>query len=319
MSTEERGASREDIVDAHLHMVAAPLMAEWEALTGRDAAEVRKKMEEGRRRRAGAAPGEIELLDVDAGEMATLWVERLAAQGIDQGVFMSFAPRSAYFRAFATARPDRLFACCTMDPRDPGAADLVRGEIEAGYVGVKLFPVNQGYAVSDDRARPFFEAVASQGVPVCIHYGVSVDSGADLRFADPTDLSPIARDFPDTPFVIAHFGAGYLREVLALSYQCPNVYVDTSGTNNWLKVVPYCQTLKQVFEICLDALGPARMLFGTDSGAVPAGYRDWIKAEQIQIIESLGLAEEDRRAIMSGNARRVYRLPLVGASTPTAD
>lgn len=251
----------------------------------------------------------MELLDVDAAAMAALWEERLQANGVSQGVFMSFMPGSAYFRTFAAAKPSTVFACTTVDPRSPEAAEVVRNEVAAGYVGVKLYPVNQGYALSDERARPFFDALAELGVPVAIHYGVSVDTRSDLRFADPTDLSPVARDYSDTPFVIAHFGAGYLREVLALSYQCPNVYVDTSGTNNWLKIVPYCQSLREVFEICLDAIGPERILFGTDSGAVPAGYRDWILAEQLAIVESLPISAADRRAILAGNARRLYRLP----------
>lgn len=299
------------IVDAHMHMVAAPLMAEWARQSGVDAERIRAEIEAGRKRRRSAASGEMELLDVDPDEMAAIWERRLSEQGVSQAVFMSFIPGSAYFRRFACSRPSTIFACCTVDPRDPDAADTVRREIEAGYVGVKLYPVNRAFAISDERTRPFFRAVAELQVPVCIHYGVSVDTRSDLRFADPTDLSPVARDHPEIPFVIAHFGAGYLREVLALSYQCPNVLVDTSGTNNWLRIVPYWQDLKRVFEICVDALGPDRILFGTDSGAAPAGYRDWILAEQRRIVGDLGLAQDDERAILGGNARRVFKLPLV--------
>lgn len=301
------------MIDAHLHMVAAPLMEEWSKTMGEGAERIRAHIEEGRRRRTGNAPGEMELLDVPAEEMAALWEGRLAEHGVGQGVFMSFIEDSAYFRAFVSARPQRIFACCTLDPRGEDAATRVREEVAAGFVGVKLYPVNRAYRLSDERARPFFDAVAELGVPICIHYGVSVDTRSDLRFADPTDLSPVARDHPDTPFVIAHFGAGYLREVLALSYQCPNVYVDTSGTNNWLRIVPYCQDLEEVFRICLDTLGPERILFGTDSGAVPAGYRDHILAEQLSIIERLPLTPADRELMMAGNARRLYRLPPVPA------
>lgn len=308
--SDESGTS--SIVDSHLHMVAAPLIAEWEQASGADASELRRKIEESRRR-WGAAGGEIELLDVPPEEMARMWESRLSEQGVAQGIFMSFVPRSAYFRAFATSCPERVFACCTIDPREPDAAATAEREVCSGFIGVKLFPVNWGFKLSDERTRPFFDAVARLGVPVCVHYGVSVDTRADLRFADPTDLSPVARDHPETEFVIAHFGAGYLREVLALSYQCPNINVDTSGTNNWLRIVPYCQTLKDVFELCLDSLGPERILFGTDSGAVPAGYRDWIKEEQLAVIGELGLTARDREAILSDNARRVYRLPSVSA------
>ena len=98
-----------------------------------------------------------------------------------------------------------------------------------------------------------------------IHYGVTVDPTGDLRYADPLDLSPVARDFPDLQFVIAHFGAGWLDSVLRLAYQCKNVCVDTSGTNNWMDYYVPKMTLAEVFERALMALGPERVLFGTDS------------------------------------------------------
>jgi len=136
---------------------------------------------------------------------------------------------------------------------------------------------------------------------------VTVDPGGDLGYADPIDLSPVARDFPELHFVIAHFGAGWLDSVLRLAYQCKNVSVDTSGTNNWMDYYVPKMTLAEVFERCLTAMGPERIMFGTDSNTtVP--YRTWIRFMQQRTLEEMGLSETDRDLILRGNAARVFRL-----------
>jgi predicted TIM-barrel fold metal-dependent hydrolase len=128
-----------------------------------------------------------------------------------------------------------------------------------------------------------------------------------LRYADPTDLSPVARDFPEITFVIAHFGAGYFSETLRLAYQCDNVCVDSSGTNNWMDYDPHGFTLAQVFERAVLALGPERILFGTDSGTT-APYRSWIAYQQRRTLEEIGLGDDARDAILRRNAVRIFSL-----------
>jgi uncharacterized protein len=220
---------------------------------------------------------------------------------------MSVMPDSQWTRDFITAANGHVTALCNVDPRDPGAPVLLEKEMAAGFKGVKLLPVNRCYHVSDPACRPFFEKANELKASVCIHYGVTVDPTGDLRFADPIDLSPVARDFPDTSFVIAHFGAGWLDSVLRLAYQCKNVCVDTSGTNNWMDYHVPKMTLSEVFERALTAVGPERILFGTDSGTT-AAYRTWIKYQQVRVLEELGLSEKDRDLILRGNAARIYHL-----------
>ncbi len=177
----------------------------------------------------------------------------------------------------------------------------------AGFRGVKLLPANRGFRLSDEACRPFFERAAELGAPMIIHYGVSVDPNADLRMADPLDLSPVAARLPEITFVIAHFGAGYLGNVLKLAYQYPNICVDSSGTNNWMDFMPYPMTLAQVFETCVTALGPERVLFGTDSNTM-GPYREWIAFQQRRTLEEIGLSERDRDLILRGNAVRIFGL-----------
>ena len=108
--------------------------------------------------------------------------------------------------------------------------------------------------------------------------------------------------------ILAVAGAvGWFREVLLLGYQCKNVCVDTSGTNNWLDSFVPKMTLSEVFDATFTALGPERILFGTDSSST-APYRKWIAFSQRRILEELGASDRDRDLVLRGNAARIFGL-----------
>jgi predicted TIM-barrel fold metal-dependent hydrolase len=124
---------------------------------------------------------------------------------------------------------------------------------------------------------------------------------------NPLWLSVPGRDFPEITFVIAHFGAGFLREAMFLAYHTDNICVDTSGTNNWRLYVPGEPSLEQVYRDALRTFGASRILFGTDSTLL-SGYRKHIVEEQTAVLNGLDLSPEDREQILSGNARRIFGL-----------
>jgi len=291
-----------DVIDAHVHVVTVGLLEEYLASLDTPPPGYREALQ---RRQYGRKVGVLPA--TSAAETVEWFAQRLAAAGIARSVVMSMAPDNQWMREFLIAAAGRVVGSARIDPRAPNATQLLDREVEAGFRGVKLLPVNMAYRLSDPACRPFFERLETYGLPCTIHYGVSVDAGSDLRYADPIDLSPVARDFPGIPFVIAHFGAGWFDSVLRLAYQCPNVYVDTSGTNNWLDFTVPRMTLPQAFEITLGALGPERILFGTDSGTT-APYREWIAFQQRRILEELGLCALDRDRILRGNAARLFGL-----------
>lgn len=291
-----------DVIDAHTHLFTVGLLTEMlESMP-----DPPERFREGLRRRQWGKRADV-LPDLDPLETARWYVERLGASGVSRAVVMSIAPDNQWTRDFLAAANGHVHALCNVDPRDPRAAELLEREMAAGFRGVKLLPVNRCYHLSDPACRPFFEKASELGAAICVHYGVTVDPAGDLRYADPIDLSPVARDFPEVPFVIAHFGAGWLDSVLRLAYQCKNVCVDTSGTNNWMDYHVPKMTLAEVFERTLTAIGPERILFGTDSGTT-APYRTWIKFQQMRTIEEMGLSAADRDLVLRANAVRVFGL-----------
>jgi predicted TIM-barrel fold metal-dependent hydrolase len=291
-----------DIIDAHVHLFSLPLVRELIEREPNVPARWRTALEEGKWGRRDET-----LPDLPAEEMAAWYAERLDDAGIAKALVVSVWPDSQYMRDFIASSAGRVSALCNIDPRSPEAPALLEREMAAGFKGVKLYPVNRCFHLSDPACRPFFEKAAVLGAAFIIHYGVTVDPTGALRYADPTDLSPVARDYPETPFVIAHFGAGYLHEALRLGYQCKNVCFDSSGTNNWMDYDPHGYTLADVFDRALTAFGPERVLFGTDSGTT-APYRKWIAFQQRRTLEELGLSARDRDLVLRANAVRIFGL-----------
>jgi predicted TIM-barrel fold metal-dependent hydrolase len=175
------------------------------------------------------------------------------------------------------------------------------------------------YSMHDQAVLDILKIVASQpGCIAFVHCGVlsvgvrkklGLPSNFDLRYSNPIDLHAVALQFPELSFVIPHFGAGYLREALMLSDLCPNVYLDTSSSNSWLKYLPPSMTLAEVFKRTLDVTGPGRLLFGTDSSFFPRGWNAKIFDTQVEVLEEIRTTEETARLILGGNLHRMLLRP----------
>tara|TARA_R110002072_G_scaffold36858_5_gene108229 strand:- start:3770 stop:3973 length:204 start_codon:yes stop_codon:yes gene_type:complete len=66
--------------------------------------------------------------------------------------------------------------------------------------------------------------------------------------------------------------------------------------------------LTDVFARALDVFGPERIVFGTDSGPFPAGWRKDRLLEQTKILNDLGIDAADQQSIFAGNAARILNL-----------
>jgi len=298
------------VVDSHLHLVTTSMVtrirsrfsslrpAVLERLTGE-----RSRMANRRRSVEG----------VTLGEQAARWADAFNQAGVATGFFIAIGEGNEELAEFVSHDPARFQAWgSVVDPTTPGAASIVRRFREWGLGGLKLYPPTQRFSASDRAVYPVYEAAAEQGLAVLFHFGITVAPIYDLRYANPLHLSAAAGDFPDVTFVIAHCGAGFLRETLFLAYHTDNIWVDTSGTNNWREFTPGAPVLEEVFRDLVRTYGPRRVMFGTDSG-VPEEYRVAILKEQREVFGRIELTEDDRDAIFGGNARRLFRLDDPGA------
>lgn len=308
---------RFEILDSHIHLFTKSIVEGWRkkrAMADPKQQEAAQRNHDRHMARAGNTRWEF---PEDAADAARRWLEHFDRAGVSRGVFMAPYAECAELREFLTLS-DRFIGLSWMNATQEGRGEALERERAAGLVGVKLYPVSDGYLVSDRRCYPLYEAAARTGMFVLIHYGVTVGYNANLVFANPLDLHVVARDFPEVNFVVAHFGAGFLREALMLAYQQENVHFDSSGSNNWLRTQPVKMTLKDVFERFIEGAGVDRILYGSDSTNFPRGYRLNVLEEQLEVLEALDISDADRALILGGNLKRLISAnqPAAGASAP---
>ena len=220
----------------------------------------------------------------DPGQM---WIDELDKYGISAIGMMIGKESWTEFNDARKRFPGRFLGYANIDPAAEDAVDLVKRAGTDGFQGIKLYPSSWNMNVYDERVYPIYEEALKQKLLVIAHFGITIGTQANLRFGNPLDIQKPARDFPDLNFMIAHFGAGFFREVLMLMYQTENVYMDTSGSNSWMKFLPYDLSITKIYEKAMKAGGPKRIVFGTDSSFFPRGFRYNILEEQYNAVRSI--------------------------------
>ena len=250
-------------------------------------------------------------------EMAARWAEEVDRHGLVRVVFLTgggndrlAAVVSRYGEAFVGFAHHEPFA-----PDAP--AELERAVRELGLKGYKIIAPLLPRRLDDEHLQPLWEAAERLHIPVLIHFGPlryeGIVAGPNIS---PLVLQDVARGFPGVPFIVPHFGCGYPRELLHLMWVCGNVYVDTSGSNDWMRWMPYELDLKVLFRRYLDTAGPSRVIFGTDSSWFPRGFARRYLEVQWQACNEIGVPEHDLRLIFAGNAARLLGLPSPGTAPP---
>ena len=248
--------------------------------------------------------------------LADRWVAELDRHGLNRAAIIASVPGDEASVAAAVARhPARFVGFFMLDPTKDDAGDRITRAFETGLRGVCLFPAMHRYAVHDPRAAAVFErAAAHEGAVVFVHCGVlsvgvrkklGLASAFDSRFGNPLELHPLALRFPGLPLIVPHFGAGLLREALMLADMCPNVYLDTSSSNGWIRYTPGL-TLDAVFRAAASVLGAGRLLFGTDSSFFPRGWQRPLYDEQVTAMRAANLTDEEQRQILGGTFAKLF-------------
>lgn len=291
------------IIDAHMHLMTANMFRRQQqrASANRQVARERARV------RGMTFQDRIKQLEgLTLADQAKMWIEGFDDAGISAAVFIAMGEVNDELSEFVRLNPKRFHGCGSLlDPTHPDAAREVRRFPSLGIGALKLYAPAYRVPLDNRLYYPVYEAAAECGLPIIIHFGITVGAFYDLTNANPLALSVPGRDFPEITWIIAHFGAGFLREAMFLAYHTENICVDTSGTNNWRLYVPGEPSLEQVFRDALRAFGPQRVLFGTDSTML-SGYRKHIVEEQVAILDRLALSTADRDLILTGNARRVF-------------
>lgn len=301
------------VFDAHLHLFSR---AYYESLAAKAPGEgtVAEKIT----RFSGNAG--IEVPPADVATLVARWLGEFDRHGVARAIaFASSAEEVDAVSQAATFANGRLVPASLVDPTAPEAParvhDLLR---KRGFRAVLLFPALHRYRVGGPEAKAVLDEVAAAKGVVYVQCGLlkvpvrdlmGIPRSIDLAYANPLDLVPVADAFPATTFVVPHFGAGFFREALMLGAQCGNVCVDTSSSNSWMAADPAVSSLVDVFRRTIRVFGPDRILFGTDSGTWPRGWRADVQSAQVRAIVEAGLPKDAFPKVFGANTARVFGLP----------
>jgi predicted TIM-barrel fold metal-dependent hydrolase len=286
------------INDAHCHFFSTPFFATLGGDTALD-------------RLGWDAPGTAEAL-------ADRWVAELDRHQVSRAAMIASVPGDPASVATAVSRhPGRFVGFFMVDPTQPDAAERAAAAIAGGMRAICLFPAMHRYAIQDERVTRLFDvAAAARGTAVFVHCGVlsvgvrkklGLPSPFDIRFGNPLDLHAVALGHPQVPIIIPHFGAGLLREALMVADLCPNVLLDTSSSNGWMKYVG--MTLADAFRRALAVVGPERLLFGSDSSFFPRGWVRDVYDRQSAALDEIGASVDVREKILGANFDRLFPPP----------
>ena len=148
----------------------------------------------------------------------------------------------------------KLFPLVWVRPGETDAKD-VRRRLADGAVGLKLHPTVDDYRADDPELDRYLDIAAEAGVPVACH-----SAPGD---ADPDHIRRLAQRFPDVPIILYHTYLGpYEGRERAVEHvrEQPNLYLETS----------WCRW--EFVRHMIDAIGPDRVLFGSDASIDGASH-----------------------------------------------
>ncbi len=257
----------------------------------------------------------------DPAGLASIWTAEFDRHEVSGALMIASVPGDEESVAAAVAAfPDRIAGAFMFDPARPDAELRVKRAFDDLRLRVVcLFPAMHHYSVAENEGVRAVVAASTErpGTAVFVHCGalsvgvrkkLGLPSPFDMRRSNPLEIYRLAAEFPKTNFIVPHFGAGMFRETMMLADLCPNIYVDTSSTNKWMKYEAAPVDLAMVFKRALDVVGSERLLFGADSSFFPRGWVAGVFDAQINALSAIGASEEQAQAIFGGNIRRLLNL-----------
>ena len=191
--------------------------------------------------------------------------------------------------------PDRIIGQFTLVPTfQKESLEEIKRCVDMGMVGLKVF---DQVKINDPLFYPIIEKMIDHKMIILMHafcqiglagYRMKYDIKSAPNTSIPEDFVDIAKRYPEAMFQFAHIGGGGDWE-----YECkmlkdsPNVYVDTSGSNNE----------ENMIDFALKYIGEDRMLFGSDSSYY----------QNVGEILSANLSESQKKKIFFENYNNILR------------
>jgi predicted TIM-barrel fold metal-dependent hydrolase len=182
------------------------------------------------------------------------------------------------------AHPDRFLGYCYLNPNFPEtmAAEIERCFAQPGFAGFKIHVSWNGVPYDAEAYAPVYECAAARRLPVLAHTWGDESVRA---------LARMARAYPAVPFLAGHSGAGDVEITLAEAHRTPNLFLELTYSGGTPRLVTRLT----------EAVGAQRIVWGSDTILFAASH-------QVGKVVFADISEADKRAILGGNAKRLFGL-----------
>jgi predicted TIM-barrel fold metal-dependent hydrolase len=220
--------------------------------------------------------------------------------GVNESLGLAAAVKGVKLHAVGVAHPERF-----------DRSHLARVEEVLAKGRVKALKAYLGYAPYEPSGpgfRPYYKLAAKYNIPVILHTGDTWSRKAKVKFAHPLKIDEVAVDFPETKFVLAHFGNPWVLDAAEVVYKNDNVWADLSAflvgdATSFTRMdkdgvlAREADRIRQGIEFVESY---DKFLFGTDWPLVPlVAYRDFVRRL---------IPEKHQAAVFRDNAKGLYRL-----------
>ncbi|MBV6451298.1 MAG: hypothetical protein MHPDNHAH_02029 [Anaerolineales bacterium] len=172
-------------------------------------------------------------------------------------------------------------------------AEFERLVKEYDFRGIKVYPPYQHHYANDPRMYPLYSKVQELGMPMMVHTGSSVFTGARIKYGDPLLLDDVAIDFPNLKILMCHAGRPFWYEqAFWMARRHENVYMEVSGlpAKHLLDYFPRLEMLAD------------KIVYGSDWPGNPDLKRN------VAAIRALPISDETKQKILYDNAARILNV-----------
>jgi predicted TIM-barrel fold metal-dependent hydrolase len=328
--SEERYMEDYEIIDAHIHMARTSEEARgWWAMSGRRG-----------RDRWGTPEGSIPFMERNGiSKMVVLVIPpRLMRPSLDEKARIAGLPMEQRLEAekgmnqkFGPIISELNEWVCTMNRSFPrlvpfvllakelggveGMIEELEQRIKQGAKGVKLHPGMFCLLPYDSALMPVYERCQELGLPVVSDSGPwaaprvlagypTPSHERRIDYGEPDKFSAVLEEFPRLTLVLAHLGSAQWDERVELAQRYPNLCFDISqgfSSSDRIPRHPHRGLGEEDAVRIMRKIGVERIMFGTDGPSGPFH-------PQLEQFLRLPLSDEERRMILSENAKRILHI-----------
>ena len=159
-------------------------------------------------------------------------VKSMDAADIDVSVVCAVATRPDQVKGIMKwcdkVRSDRIEPFPSVHPDTRGAAKWVERIAKAGFTGIKLHPLYQGFAVDDGCADAIYAAAAEHELAVVVHCGLDFAFPADDDRASVERIRRVVDRFGELKMICTHMGGWRSWDAVEEHLLGADVYMETS-------------------------------------------------------------------------------------------